>query len=384
MEYWPRKGRPMLLAALEAVCDAVEDDLTLALAEISANRKLRPLNTTPADGCPEDKPNYEKEYLKVLRKYAALEARYEENQRKGRQFREARDGWMKYAQSIEAKMEKLEKKLQTKETADDQLPREPQPVETAAGAGLSGQTALDPSFTSDPGADAAPGLPKNPAREPTDQITAQALPASITEHAARAPNEDTDDGSEGASELPPLPPNMHPDPVVKIKQEPSSDPVIISEKPLRKRKHADDAGALTPLRRIKTESSGSSGLMITGEAPTFCPHESIDLDDEERGMPTPWKQRQAAQQQLREENLPSSEDDPPFELHHAASRSVQHVASTRDSVSNTRPVLSSLSTNKPARSDKDGRSPIKANWTLRSGLADVAEDSFGERKERGW
>jgi len=27
MEYWPRKGRPMLLAALEAVCDSVEDDL---------------------------------------------------------------------------------------------------------------------------------------------------------------------------------------------------------------------------------------------------------------------------------------------------------------------------------------------------------------------
>jgi hypothetical protein len=27
MEYWPRKGRPMLLAALEAACDTIEDEL---------------------------------------------------------------------------------------------------------------------------------------------------------------------------------------------------------------------------------------------------------------------------------------------------------------------------------------------------------------------
>jgi hypothetical protein len=27
MDYWPRKGRPMLLAALETACDSVEQDL---------------------------------------------------------------------------------------------------------------------------------------------------------------------------------------------------------------------------------------------------------------------------------------------------------------------------------------------------------------------
>ncbi|KAL2132884.1 hypothetical protein VTI74DRAFT_3198 [Chaetomium olivicolor] len=453
MEYWPKKGRPMLIAALEAVCDAVEDDLASelqhrddsrhaslleeisqlrasaarteqlenenqsllreieqlrrkhvqndevlqppnvasgasgtrtpiarpALAGISTNHKIRSLDAEPSNCGPEVKPNYEREYSKLLKKYAALEARYEENQRKGRQFREARDNWVKYAQSLEAKIKKLDKKLQRKENPDGLRRGEPQPVATTAGDALSGQTALGSSFTSDPGSDSGDQPHEDAVEETTSGRITTTIPATVmSEHAGRSPGEETEDGSEEADELPPLPPSTPANPVVTIKQEPSSNgPIIVSERPVRKRKYAEhDGGEPTPPRKIKTEHSSSSDPIVTGEAPIFCPHESIDLDEEELGMPTPRKQRHAEQQQLRDqENMPSS-DDPPLKLHHAASRSAKYFSSTPTPVLGTRPASSGLSTHRLARSDKDRRSPNKAGWTLAYGVAEVAEDSF--------
>ncbi|KAK4236115.1 DNA repair protein endonuclease SAE2/CtIP C-terminus-domain-containing protein [Achaetomium macrosporum] len=330
MDYWSRKGRPMLLAALETVCDTVEKELAAdiqqqdgdhhasllqeisqlkataakadqlerenrsllreieslrekqlpqhaataqspvrrpvvsgeqalppirpALAEISANINARALMTPDSSARDQVKPNFEKEYSKLARLYAALKERHEETKLLVKKYRDVRDGWIEYAQSLEVKIRKLERKLERNKGHDNELP---------------------PSSTTKP----------RPART-------VAANAALLDDGGRPVEEETQDGSGRTPELPPIPPSMSVEPVAAIKEEPSSDePVIISKRIISKRRHTDDGEIPTPPRRIKTEQSISSDPIITSEAPVFRPHESIDLDEEEQRIPTPRKER---------------------------------------------------------------------------------------------
>ena len=296
-----------------------------ALAELSTNGKIGASSADPSSCDLGKQPNWEKMYTKLAMRYAALENMYEEIQRAGRQFRESRDSWTKYAQSLEAKVKKLEKKLQRRENTGDQLPPPP--------------------------------------------------PSSAKSRSTKAVDE-TEDESEGVDELPSLHPGMSKEPVITIKQEPSSDvPVVVSERTIRKRKHPDEDGEIpAPARRIKSEQSASSDPIITSEAPTFRAHESIDLDDEEPGMPTPRKQRPSEHAHLREEDVtPPMRIEPPIELRFVGAYSGR---STLKSETRSRgPAASDPFTPKLSRTHKDGRPPIKAGWTLNSGIADVAEET---------
>ncbi|KAL8388092.1 hypothetical protein RB595_009470 [Gaeumannomyces hyphopodioides] len=77
-----------------------------------------------------------------------------------------------------------------------------------------------------------------------------------------------------------------------VKHEPSSDgPVFVSERSVKKRRLPDgDVAGSTPVRRLKTEDTGSDPVM--GDAGLRSPQESIDLDESCRPeMPTPKKLR---------------------------------------------------------------------------------------------
>ena len=298
----------------------------LALAEISTNGKIGASTADPSSCDPGKQPNWEKMYTKVAMRYTALETKYEEIHCAGRKFRESRDSWTKYAESLEAKVKKLEKRLQRSENTDGQLPP---PLNTAK-------------------------------PRPTKAV------------------EETEDESEGSNELPSLHQGMATEPMITIKQEPSSDaPVVVSERTIRKRKHPEEDGEiLAPARRIKSEQSASSDPIITSEAPTFRAHESIDLDDEEPGMPTPKKQRPSEYAHLREEDVaPLTENEAPTELRFVGAYSGRSTLKSDTPSASRGPVASDSSTPKLSRTHRDRRSPIKAGWTMKSGIADVAEET---------
>ncbi|KAK1778885.1 DNA repair protein endonuclease SAE2/CtIP C-terminus-domain-containing protein [Copromyces sp. CBS 386.78] len=91
-------------------------------------------------------------------------------------------------------------------------------------------------------------------------------------------------------ELPTLPTEKGAGHEVAIKEEPSSDePVVVSERRVRKRRNSDINGEARPNpRRVKRESSDP---VITNVVPAFIPQESIDLNETTFFMPTPKKRR---------------------------------------------------------------------------------------------
>jgi hypothetical protein len=351
-----------------------------ALAEISTNTKISAVSAGPSACGSEDVPNWEKEYSKLAVQHTALKQRHEETHRSARKLRESRDNWTKYAQSLEAKIEKLEKKVQRYKNMDGRLPvsssAKARSIEADPDGALPEQTALGLNAVSDPAPTTSPRTRNNVVNDSTGRENATPTPAAATpSYARRSADEETQDGSDEV-ELPPIPSAMASKSTVTIKKEPSSDaPVIVSERPVRKRKHTDDdVGMPAPPRRIKSEQSTSSEPVITGEAPIFCPHESIDLDEEERGMPTPRKQRDWEHRHVLREDR---EDDAPIEQRFAGARSAQRQVNTpaRGLDAPPRPTGSNLSTHKLSRTHRDRGSPIRAGWTMRSGIADVAEET---------
>jgi hypothetical protein len=348
-----------------------------ALAEKDANSHVGALDAGPPCSSG-SKPNWEKEYAKLAMRYTALEQRHDETQRSARRYRESRDNWMRYAESLEVKVKKMKRKPPPRhEKADDRtavpISATAQRAQAATGSSLSGQTALesDTSPTPEPLASSRPRV--NAAEEPLNRAeTTPASPTVMPSHIGGSAEEETEDEGEGAAELPPIPPDMATDFPTTIKQEPSSDlPVVVSERTIRKRKHPEDhVGTPTPARRIKSEQSTSSDPVVTGEAAVFCPHESIDLDDEENGMPTPRRQRLAEHQHLREEGTAS-----PVERRLPGAGSDRNAHSAPSPGLDTGPAAPGQSTHKFPRTHQDRKSPIKARWTLNSGIADVAEET---------
>jgi hypothetical protein len=376
-------------SSLAIPSDAAEHPLSTprpALAELSANSKIGTvIASSPACG-PEEEPDWQKECSKLVLRHSALEQRHEDTRSIAKRMRESRDSWTVYAQSLEAKVEKLEKKLQRNENTDDRLPipssARPRPARVDISETLSGITALGsdtvngPTTGHGPHEDAAKASMACEGTTRTPEIPGPGYSKVSTD-------EETQDGSDGGDQLPTIPPRMASQPAVAIKEEPSSDtPVIVSERTVRKRKHIDDGPGMAAPRRIKSEQSPSSDPVVTGEAPVFHPHESIDLDEEERGMPTPRKQRPSEINHLRSDDGASPvENEPPVELRSARHHRPHPAKKQLDSPSRglnvhpDRPAASGLSAHKLSRTDKDGRSPIKPRWTMGAGIADVAEEA---------
>lgn len=243
--------------------------------------------------------------------------RFEGKQHASRKLKEKTKQWIKYAESKDSRIRKLEKKLHALGAS-----REPEPNATRDNTPLP-ENEFDNIASSDTIIRAnSEGnwhgnekRPKNNAGQGGPVSKAAAISAALAgpEPSPLEPRVDPSDVERQSIEtpeyqyltrlpeltfpsLPPLSPLWRTSPGlqdVSIKPEPFSDePVIVSERVIRKRRHDDEDDMPPPRTRVKKETTSlSSDPVFTDEHITFLPHESLDLDEGNDGLPTPKKQR---------------------------------------------------------------------------------------------
>ncbi|KAK0720877.1 DNA repair protein endonuclease SAE2/CtIP C-terminus-domain-containing protein [Lasiosphaeris hirsuta] len=338
MDFWGQKGQPAIFAAVKAVCDAVGEDLAGELCERDRSRHAfltdevsrlkesaacaerwqqenqnlrqelddlrikqsysalaitRPVlgnispNIAAANGS-----DWKDAFDKLAKKYASLEERFEIKQQAARKVKEQRDKWIKYADALEAKYMKLERRLEVCGSTREELA-----TATATAKSTSSQAAdtrdlnLNTSFISNP-----ESTNSRQRRQDADERAwairrAISTPASTQPQSGATLGIETNGRVNGEIALPTSPRQLGAGYQIVIKEEPSDDLVVVSERSLRKRKNSDDGHEMRPpSRKVKSEQNISSDPVISGEFISFSPHESLDLDAG-HGMPTPKKQR---------------------------------------------------------------------------------------------
>ncbi|KAK5660148.1 hypothetical protein OQA88_13617 [Cercophora sp. LCS_1] len=251
-----------------------------------------------------------KEFGKLAKCYRNLDARFTAKRKAAERLKEGKEEWIQYAQKQERKVKFLEKKLAkhgissapVSSTTDAPPPppaTEPSSVEHEA-------PAPDASFRSNPESNSGPEVHDDVVAETRQARRAVSDPlAPATRPDAREPAQEAGASTEtlsgdefdefdehDAPELPALPEDFDIGGGTAVKQEPLSDDlVVVSERAVRKRKLEEGSSRMPPPSlRVKCEPS--SDPVVTGEATAFSPHESLDLDADHEGMPTPRKPRQ--------------------------------------------------------------------------------------------
>ncbi len=200
--------------------------------------------------------DWELEYKVLWTHHQKASDRLQATRSKARVFKEAHEKWENYALFLEKKLKRLKKSTR-------------------------GLAAKEGSAAPEHGV--SPSVP------------VEALGKHHTvESSTQSTEKESEDKINYYAELPPLPRDSASSDAVLMKQEPSSDvPIMVSERCVRKRKHADDDSA-EPARRIKRESSDDASYpIITSTSVFFSPQESMDLDAGPR-IQTPRKARQRA------------------------------------------------------------------------------------------
>ncbi|KAL2157649.1 hypothetical protein VTH06DRAFT_5130 [Thermothelomyces fergusii] len=347
-----------------------------ALAATPVNSMIGTLNSTVPVCSPGVTTDWKKEYSKLRVHFGALEQRLLAVGRRARELRESRDGWIRYAHSLEAKIKVLEKRARRNQNTDGQRT----PLSSAKlqpSLALEDGTLSDTTRSSVPlsGRDAEAPLKRGslPSKPLMDSGKTSMPATPMAEDGARSADEETQDGSDEAAQLPTVPAaDMEAKPEIRIKEEPSSDPpVVVSERPVRKRKHGGDtAGTPDRPRRIKSEQSLSSDPVVTAEVPLFCPHESLDLDDEERRIPTPRKPRDWEQPLLREEREEQEDEDA------SSGRHLGETCPAKQHGSDALPAVPSLPPRKSPKTPMSRVQDTRPGWSVDSGVADVAEEKY--------
>ncbi|KAI0879121.1 DNA repair protein endonuclease SAE2/CtIP C-terminus-domain-containing protein [Hypoxylon argillaceum] len=172
--------------------------------------------------------------------------------------------------------------------------------------------------------------------------------------------------SDAASCLPPLPANHHSmERELHIKSEPSSDtPVVVSERPVRKRKHASrDEGDINTSLKLKIEYSPES--QSNDERRRFSPQESIDFYTEYHRVETP---RKHTRYQHAQSAQPSEVDveghDPITSTMHPTNTSRQHIQEPAKDVSMTN--LAALHDPEPQTNANSALQSLNNNQVLRA------------------
>jgi hypothetical protein len=268
-----------------------------------------PLNTGDANPNADTGPDY----ATLAKEYASLLKRFESKQHASRKLKEKTKQWIKYAESKDSRIRKLEKKLYALGAS-----REPEHNATRENTPLPGNE-FDNIGSSDTIIRANSEVHGNEKRPENDASQGGHVSTADTTSAAPAgpepsPPEPEVDASDVEREsietpeyespvlvlpellFPTLPPLRLFSPGlqdVSIKPEPSSDePVVVSERVIRKRRRVSEDNMPPPRTRIKKETTNlSSDPVFTEEHVTFLPHESLDLDEGNDGLPTPKKQR---------------------------------------------------------------------------------------------
>ncbi|KAI2640008.1 DNA repair protein endonuclease SAE2/CtIP C-terminus-domain-containing protein [Xylaria nigripes] len=176
-----------------------------------------------------------------------------------------------------------------------------------------------------------------------------------------------------ASRLPPLSQKrLSTEESLNIKSEPSSDtPVVVSERPVRKRKYTDvDIGNIEVYTRVKTEPSPEP--QVTGARRHFSSHESIDFDLEGHRVQTPKKQ-------TKYQRTPGAHTDKAVDVRSSGSNSTIRVMhrtdtcehfsfpSTSNKSSSRTRVIDLAATNRPGQqsSSDPALQPLDNNQVLR-------------------
>ncbi|KAK4448276.1 DNA repair protein endonuclease SAE2/CtIP C-terminus-domain-containing protein [Podospora aff. communis PSN243] len=243
-------------------------------------------------------PDWEKDYMNLAKRYAALEAKFEAKQLAGRKVRDERNAWVKYAEKLEARLKRDKRRRNQSPTNGPASSTVAKP--TAPLAAETGEPAFNASFISNPESNSGSGQHDDAVQKSKRSRRAASTPGIVTQRNDHAPvqnnietnNDETGDEAD-PPELPTLPQPHVPEPHILIKQEPRSDDVVVvSERELRKRKiEGDRVGMEPPARRIKSEYTASSDPVVTAEVTTFLPQESMDFDAGPEAFPTPKRQR---------------------------------------------------------------------------------------------
>lgn len=237
--------------------------------------------------------------MKLHAKYSILEKSRDKYKSVLRQRIEQIDKWAEASDKQKAIIERLRKRLvkyQAKAASTGN-------ADTADIETLTDDEHLDVSVDGPgrPSPNSSFGCPVNAASDPSRGPTAPRCMNAGGQSGTEKRGNLTDDVCEASTteddaaveppELPKLPEQREPSPVVADKVELSSDgPVFVSERPVHKRRRdREDEPKNAQVQRIKSEHS-SSGPEYTGEVHTFVPTESFDFD-EDIHVPTPKKRK---------------------------------------------------------------------------------------------
>ncbi|KAM4057741.1 DNA repair protein Sae2/CtIP [Hirsutella rhossiliensis] len=225
------------------------------------------------------------DHSELRRKFNALSANFKIAKAALRKRVDERDGWASRAKHLERLISTAEKKLGIK-ILD---PRSQSPRSPASATAHVDATALM--------RDASASLNKRPedtacGPEPCLYTPTVGAEQTVSNEQAESTQGDTDDGSsEQLPQLPPAQPNYR----LLIKQEPSSDePVLVSERAVRKRKRGDSIPT-TVEPRPKAEPTNDSSPILSRIHFACGTQENVDLGEIEQRIVTPRKQKEAEQ-----------------------------------------------------------------------------------------
>ena len=288
-----------------------------------------------------------KDLAKLTAKYTSLKAVYNEAVNIGKRRKKRIVEWAKYADQCDERIELLQQQLASCQKAPRTLH-----VETRSAQEIL--AVVPPSHVPGHGAsfhsDAGPStIPAGSDALPTDHLAprrAISAPAPNLDGSHRASSValESTQGEQAIDDVRPsvLPPETVTK-TVSIKREPSSDgPLVISERPAKKRKQGTGMS-----RRIKLEDGGSDPV-ITGDLPRFAPQESMDLDEGHEHFKTPRKRRLSDPRQGDgREEIPAGLYSPEY-LHNEASDSgASGRRESRGPVSANRRIVRTYGTSGP-------------------------------------
>ncbi|KAL6922104.1 hypothetical protein ACHAP8_003573 [Fusarium lateritium] len=337
MTSWFASGRPAILDAINSACDLIDqrissdlektkqeldealkqrDDNASRITELAdENARLKEqlqqqASTKPAESTEQtqtspprnpsgnaDEIDWKFECAKVSHKFKALSETFKQAKDALRKRKEERDRWCKHATMLEEKLKTTERErgvnVTERENRNTRAKTLPAPRTTEEAAPSPGT-----SFTSEAGMDQA-DLELPPLAAASLQDNNQPPPDTTAANPSSDATESDTESRHDNNELPELPLQNY----VKIKEEPSSDPIVISERQVQKRKRDNDESNDVPLQRVKVEEDehSSSPIDPLGSAP-LPPHESLDLGSGvSPQLLTPRKRRELEESQRQEE-----------------------------------------------------------------------------------
>jgi len=223
-------------------------------------------------------------FAKLAAKHDNLKTLYHDVVTLAKTQRKENAAWAKYALKCEKEIRRLQARQHVSRTPTPGLPSKLDAVQSNHGLpGFPFQSDEDPSTAS---AGDRAVLAEDAAT--VRAISALASAPEAHRRALSARQELTQGDEAYHHERPSVLPPEAACTEVKIKREPSSDgPVMVSERPVKRRKHDGDTS-----RRAKPEDTGSDPIVM-GDFPRFDPQESMDLDEGHEHFKTPRKRRQS-------------------------------------------------------------------------------------------